>query len=163
VANRKASGVVRRALRHPAFFTLILLVFVLAILIASAHLGRVARLVPLVVAVPTFVILTTQLILDLSPRRGPDGRTSQRDPRPASPAVGQLGWALLLPVAIYLLGFLVAVPLHCLIQLRCFSKERWTLSLIIPVGLCGLFVLIARLVPAVPLWHGWIWMRLGIV
>lgn len=152
-----------RVLRHPAFFTLILLAFVLAILIATPRLGRVARLVPLVVAVPTFVILAAQLILEFSPRRKMAGRAPQRDAAAASLGAAQLGWALLLPVTIYLLGFFVAVPLHCFVQLRYFSRERWMLSLIIPAGLCGLFVLIARLVPAVPLWQGWIWMRLGLM
>jgi hypothetical protein len=171
-------------LRHPALFTLILLVFVVAILIATPRLGRVARLVPLVVAVPTAVLLAAQLILDLVPRRRTPGRGSEptgwlrfagrakeaaddrealRDAKPAASSAGQLGWALLLPVTIYFLGFLIAVPLHCMIQLRCFSGERWTLSLAVPAGLCGLFVLIARLIPAIPLWQGWIWMRLELL
>jgi hypothetical protein len=167
-------------LRRPAFFTLVLLAFVQAILAATPRLGRIARMVPLIVAVPTAALLAGQVALDLTPRRGetrrqperagwpPSGRSARRAEGECGPmrvsslpgsAVARLGWALLLPVMIYFLGFFVAVPLHCMIQLRRFSGERWTLSLIIPAALCGLLVLIARIVPTVPLWQGWLWMR----
>lgn len=57
-----------KLLRHRAFFTLALLLFTLALLAATPQLGRVARLVPLVVIVPTLVLLSLQLADDLIPR-----------------------------------------------------------------------------------------------
>ena len=44
--------------------------FVAVILYQTAHLGPVARLVPLTIAVPTLMLLVLQLVRDLSPALG---------------------------------------------------------------------------------------------
>ncbi|MFH1144363.1 MAG: hypothetical protein V1774_07455 [Candidatus Eisenbacteria bacterium] len=170
-------------LRHRACFTLALLLFVLAMLLETARLGRVARFVPLIVTIPTLALLAFQLVLDLAPRYrriyqklertkwpGLPGRERQGDRERESGqaasnnegARGRLGWTLLLPVMIYGFGFFVAIPVHALVYLRRFSGERWSLSLAIPAGLGCLLLLLVRLAPDVPLWPGWIWMRLGL-
>jgi hypothetical protein len=170
-------------LRHEAFFTFALLLFMLAMLAATPHLGRVARLVPLLIIVPTLGLLAFQLVGDLVPRfrrihedverarwlplpkrqaREDRDRGSEQVAPRAGGALGRLGWTLFLPVMIYGLGFGVAVPVHALVYLRRFSRERWSLSLAIPAGLGCLVLLLPRLVPAVSLWPGWIWVRLGL-
>jgi hypothetical protein len=170
-------------LRHKAFFTLALLLFMLAVLAATPHLGRIARLVPLLVIVPTLALLALTLVGDLVPRfrrinegmerarwlplpkreaREDRDRGSEQAAPLAGGALGRLVWTLCLPVLIYGLGFCVGIPVHALVYLRRFSKERWLLSLAIPAGLGGLMLLLPRLVPAVSLWPGWIWVRLGL-
>jgi hypothetical protein len=94
-----------------------------------------------------------------APREGESRPAAVRESR----AGGRLGWTLLLPVTIYLLGFSAAIPLHTFVYLRWFSGERWRLSLAIPAGLYGLFFILARFVPTVSLWPGWIWMRLELL
>ena len=170
------------ALRHRGSFTLLLILFAAAILAMTPGLGRAARLVPVWVALPTLALLLVQLALDLSPalrrrcrslasgtrppmeRRG--GATDREAPRHAGPdrrTSVRLLWVLLLPLAIYLLGFLVAVPLHAFFCLRRVWGEGWGPSLATPAALGALLLLIARFVPEIPLWGGWLWIRWGVL
>ena len=178
-----------RLLQHRALLTLILLLFVFAVLIGSRDLGRVARFVPLVVAIPTFLLIGLQLLFDLAPgcrdrlgnlrrtawaRPSPPTRADSRDaagfrseapphdPAGRRPPARRLVWTFLLPLLIYLLGFLIALPLYVFVQLRLLGGERWRLALAIPVLLCLLLLLCGRFLPAIPLWQGRLWTLLGL-
>ena len=143
-----------KVLGHKAFLTAAMLLAVLVLLLATPRLGPVARFVPLIVLAPTIALLLLQLAADLARRVEPPAKA--RDGR----AAGRLGWALLLPAMVFLFGFFVAVPLHAAIHLRWLSGERWRLSLGIPAALGMLLFLVARMIPTVTLWPGWIWTEL---
>ncbi|MBP6876190.1 MAG: hypothetical protein KBD56_08980 [Candidatus Eisenbacteria bacterium] len=163
-----------------AFVTAVLLVIAIGMLVQLHGMGKVSRLVPLLVLVPTIALLGVQLTMDLvHPLRIRDRgwmpRGSGRATDPAetqrcqadrnadkvcdrSPA--RLLWVLALPVMVFLLGFTVAIPLHAFVQLRALSQERWRASLVMPAALLVLFLLFTRLLPDIRLWQGWIWMQL---
>jgi hypothetical protein len=58
-------------------------------------------------------------------------------------------WILFLPVLIYFLGLLIALPLHVLLYLRVRSRESWTLSIAtaacLSAALYGIFVAALRI------------------
>ncbi len=164
-----------------AFLTGVFLVIAIGMLLQLHGMGKVSRIVPLLVLGPTIALLGLQLTMDLvRPLRIRDrgwmprgsGRTAepaeaQRDPadgnadRVRDPSPARLLWVLALPVMVFLLGFTVAIPLHAFVQLRVLSRERWRPSLVMPAALLGIFLLFTRLLPDIRLWQGWIWMQLG--
>lgn len=132
-----------------AIGTLIILVAV----ILSFQYSPTARLVPLVIGLPTLALMVMQLVLDSLPaarglkdlgkrdvfgadrylkerKAGHRGAAGGSGPGPAQPD-GQvrlfqaLAFVLGLAVGIYLLGFLVAIPLVLLVFLRWVSRESW--------------------------------------
>jgi hypothetical protein len=174
-------------LRERALFTLILSAFAGLILYFTVSLSPVARLVPITVVIPTLGLLIFQLVLDLAPwleqkyRRfekvdllgveeikkevsSHDQANSANAGNDASSGRRELdlfSWVLLLVTMIYLLGFLVALPVYLLLYLRWRSGESWALSISVAVGmgsvLYGVFILTLRL----RLDEGHLWRWLG--
>jgi hypothetical protein len=144
-----------RLLQHPALFTLLLALIVLFLVFASRGLGPIARFVPLVVALPTLLLLIAQLLRELRARR-PAAQPSRRRPG------WWILWTLLLPPMIYGLGFHAAVPLYAFVQLRGLARERWPACLAVPAALLAMLWLCGRLLPAIPLWRGALWPLVGI-
>ena len=178
-----------KLLRSRAFFTCVLLLGVLVMLALTPRLGSIARFVPLVVLLPTAALLAVQLGRDLAhreerarpapeahaapaaavPQEPPASGTAPRPPVSGTPAalltrpLARFVWALSLPGVIYLLGFPAAVPLHAFLYLRVLSRERWSISLLVPAGLLCVLLFLTRLVPGAALWPGWTWMHWGLV
>jgi len=147
-------------LRAGTVFTLLLLSFVLILFIFTLDLGRVARLVPLKVVVPTLVLLVVQLVLELVPKlaqrfkrfeklRFDKSEQLQEKTRIHSPVsvtensrgkreLHMFAWILSLPVFIYFFGFLIAIPMFMLFYLRWRSGERWLFSILMTAGMWGL-------------------------
>ena len=164
-------------------FTLLLLSFVLILFILTLDLGRVARLVPLKVVVPTLVFLVVQLVLELVPKLAQKFNRFEkirfieseqlRERTRISSAVSVMGksranrelrmfaWILSLPVFIYFFGLLIAIPMFMVFYLRWRSGERWLFSILMTAGMSGLlyggFVIALR----THLYEGLIWNWLG--
>jgi len=140
-------------------FTGMLWLGVLLLVGLSLRLGHVARFVPLLVGAITLVLLTAQLVRDMLAARAPARRDASGATPPALPGgrARRFLWVLCLPVLVFLLGFALALPLHAFVYLRGLSHERWGRALGIPLVLIGLVVGIRFLLPAVPLWQGWLW------
>jgi hypothetical protein len=169
-------------------FTLVLLTGIAVLTHQMLELGPIARRVPLVVAVPTLVLLGIQLLLDLV-----DGGIGRRAPREATELYKVVGvpektrsalaaspagvsdkyqparvelvtfaWLLLLPALILLLGVLVATPAFTLLYLRVGARERWLLSLGMAAVIGSLPYGLFRILLSVPLYKGQLWAWLGL-
>jgi hypothetical protein len=166
-----------------AVFTLVLLVFVGFIFLLALDLGRLARLAPLVIVIPTLVLLVYQFGLDLvSWLALSKGRSRTMD----LPGVDRLGeaqaqleqrteamrrgrrelnmffWVLLMFAFIFLFGFSFGVPLHTLLYLKVRSGEGWLLSTAMASGMWALLYGVFGLLLPVRLYEGQLWGWLGL-
>lgn len=99
--------------------------------------GRQAGLFPMVVGTPALVLAVLQLISALRPRPVPadegevavvDGAAVQDPDDAGVRSVGIIGTMVSFAAAIWLLGFLIAVPLGIFGYLRFVAKESWRIS-----------------------------------
>ncbi len=181
----EANAIIRFTER--AIFTLVLLGFVTLIFFMTLGLGPVARLVPLRVAIVTLALIVVQLVLDILPRHAERIYvTEQPHPSEARQIRGvvespirsnshqstgrlptlkrELGvflWMLMLPAAIYLFGFLVAVPLYTFFFLKVRSRKAYPLSIMAAAGLFCLLYGIFDILLGIPLEIGLFWRWLG--
>lgn len=172
-------------LNEKSLFTLVLLAFVAVMFVMTLSLGRVARLVPLVVAVPTLVLLAVQLMLDAAPGLAASFSAMElKDPFGIRPrlesilaAVSNGGesddarrhlreqstflWLTLMFALIYLFGFVVALPSYTFLYLHRRSGEGWMTSALVAAVMAalpyGIFVVALRL----HLYEGVLWNWLG--
>ena len=110
--------------REAITVTAVLLVVVLVMLTASLSLGPVARRMPLVVAVPTLVLLALELARDM---RRPRAGSPQRQ---ASERVLFL-WIACLLALVLLAGMAAGIPLFLLAYMRVHFRESWRASLLL--------------------------------
>lgn len=164
-----------------AAFTLLLFAFVILITSLTLGLGRVARLVPLAVAVPTLVALALQLLLDLSPRLAQTYRrlekrdlfsvetlraksqaravveeTEEKAQRDGSERQTFL-WLLLLLPLVHLFGFLMALSLYVFLYFRGRADAGWLLSAAAAAGMGGLLYSVFILALGIHLYEGLLW------
>lgn len=127
---------------------------VATMVVEATTFTRSPRLLPLIVGIPTLALLLIQVVRDV--RRMVSGdrtggtaseqeadRYSGNDPADgaddsaalanASPVVGTL-WVLLLVLIVWLLGFLVAIPIFIVLFMRYFGRETWRLSILFAIG-----------------------------
>ncbi|MQA87938.1 MAG: hypothetical protein GEV03_25760 [Streptosporangiales bacterium] len=153
LATRRAAASVRKV--DGIVFDLVLLAFVgTLVAVALVSLDPGARLVPLIIGVPTVIGLAIQLVLDLFPglrrrplRRPAEGEEAeeaadhapQRGKRELVFAAWIVGFVALTAVA----GMLVSVPIALFFFFRVLGREGWVLSLLLTAGawifLYGLF------------------------
>ena len=163
--------------KRPWIFTILLITLGVVIFFLTFDCGRVARLIPEKVIIPTMALLMLQLVQDFIPAlekrwgafeklRWPEAEKLRDRARTRSeksldaPQIRRQGpvllWILSLPVLIYAVGFLVAVPIYTFVYLRLRAKKTW-LAVAMAAGcwgfLYGLFVLALR----APLYAGKIW------
>lgn len=100
------------------------------------------KTLPLAVALPGLVLAVVQVVLTARAAAVPDARAADE----ALPAEERLrrtreivSWVLGIFAAVYLLGFLVAVPLGALAYLRVSAREGWVPSVAV-AALCWAFV-----------------------
>jgi len=167
------------ATRAQIGFTLLLFAFMTILLLLTLDLGPVARLVPMRVAVPTFLLLLLQLLLDARPswarrygryvrlhafraedllqvarRRSAWGKVlderAEREQR-------LLPWVLSLLAGVYLFGFLVATPFFTLLWLKVRARAGWRLSALMAAGLWGLLYGLLHHLLRARLFEGIVW------
>lgn len=128
-------------------FDVVLLGFAGAVVAASlVGLSPDARLVPLIVGVPTVVGATVQLLRDLFPgvlsgrgrRRSAEGEPAG-GPEPAVRTVARrkvvfAAWAVGFFLLSAALGFLVSIPVALAFFLWVIARERWTLTITLSLG-----------------------------
>ena len=122
------------------------------LLIASLTLHTTAAIVPLVVAVPTVLILIEQLVREV---RRPEIAAGASLPRRERVT---LGWMLGLLALIWAIGIVIALPLYLLLYLRVQSRERWTVAITMAavtwcVLFAGLGLLLGVQPPAGAVWN----------
>jgi hypothetical protein len=126
-----------------------------------------ARLLPLAVALPGLALAMLHVILSLRPQRAPVAEasddsevltTAERTRRTAEIAA----WIGGIFLAIYLLGFQIAVPLGAIAYLRVMAREGWVTSAIVAALCWGLVFGIFDRVLHVPLPTGQLLRMLGV-
>ena len=102
-----------------------------SVIAASVALGPVARRMPLLVAIPTLLLLAFELGGELRLARGP--REAPRIPRRRSSERAMFGWIGMLLALVVVAGMAAGVPLFLLAYMRVHFRESWRASL----GLSG--------------------------
>jgi hypothetical protein len=168
----------RVSFRRRACFTSLLLASAGVILYKTFGLGRVARMVPLAVVVPTLLLLALQLMMDLLPglaqtygrlenkdlfgvqglreKTGEPGEAAKDRPPQSHKEGKALLWLLTMPALIYLLGLLIALPLYTLLYLKS-GSEKWLTAIVIAAVIFGLIYGISTLNAGVRLYEGLLW------
>lgn len=161
-----------------ALFTLWLFAFAAVILYFTCGLGRVARMVPFAVVMPTLLLLSFQLLMDMLPglaktysrweqkdlfqvealrekvsQQAEDGEAEMQQHNRERQA---FFWLLAMLALIYFLGFLVALPLYTLLYLQRRS-EGWLRSVVIALGIACLVYGVSILNLGTSLYGGVIW------
>lgn len=169
-------------LNDRTFFTLAVFVLVLGFLVLSLDYQPRARLVPLIIAVPTLLLTLLQLLIDMVPavaRRfsflleydlfGIDTRRAAEpsEETGSSSAVYRrelnfAAWLLLLMALIYFLGYLVAIPLFLILFLRLRSSESWPMTLSITAVTWAFVYVVFIVVMGAPLHEGVVWKAVGL-
>ena len=132
------------------YFTLLLLVFTLIIIFMSLDYDRETRLMPLLIGIPTFLLIVLQILFQFYPNLqrlfeidifSPAG-TAKEEKR-LREKKGRLLFPVLLVfsyfILLLLLGFLVATPIYLLVFFRWQGKLSW-LKCIAAAGLVWLLL-----------------------
>jgi hypothetical protein len=140
------------------WFTLLLVALALAVLLETFSLSRIARMVPLWVLAFTLPLLLLQVAADWIPgaaarlrmvrRQDLFSTESLRKKAPANLVASQSGgtqapglallWVLGLPVLIYMMGIVIALPLHAFFYLVVRSKESVRTAFVVAIVLGGI-------------------------
>lgn len=163
-------------------FTSFLLFGGLLFLLLTLQLGRIAQMVPIRVLVPTIALLVLQLVLDwrakrnrlLSGRREPETRrlvaakhgANGPPDRPlkilsASRNTGRefhiLFLLVLLPVLIYIVGFIVSAILIIWLYYRFYLKKSFLISAAISLTATIFFYFLMIMLLGMDIRTGWVW------
>jgi hypothetical protein len=117
-------------LTAPVLFTLVIVILLTIALWQSRNFGFRAGLFPWVIGTPTLLLALAQLGKDFFGRQ----TIKTHDVPPAvarQRTLAILGWTVLFFLAIWLLGFSIAVPLSMLLYLKLAGKEKWPITLIV--------------------------------
>ncbi|MDE0032425.1 MAG: tripartite tricarboxylate transporter TctB family protein [Deltaproteobacteria bacterium] len=169
-------------LNDRTLFTLGVFVLVLGFLVLSLDYQPRARLVPLIIAVPTLLLTLLQLLIDMVPAVGrrfsflqeydlfgidtgraaapsgescPSGTVFRRE-------LNFAAWLLLLMALIYFIGYLVAIPLFLVLFLRLRSSESWLMTLSITVATWAFVYVVFIVIMGAPLHEGVVWKAVGL-
>ena len=168
--------------RLDASFTLLLLAFVGSLLVMTLEYGRQTRLVPLVIGVPTFVMLGVLLAMQLSPRlasyadRYAAGGLFEdfadqideieRDDVVASneektdtfasrvELVRVLGWVVVLFILVVVVGFLLGSFVYLVGFYRLRARQDWVRTVVYSVVVWVFAVVVFKAVLNTPLYEG---------
>lgn len=141
---------------HPnAYFTFFFLLLFLGVVLTAGQWQVQARLFPWVIGIPALLMCIAQLVLDFSQSKGQGPSDDLRGLMdlpvdrsvPVSVvvrrAINIFGWILGFFFVIWLIGFIITVPLFVLLYLRVQAREKWGLVLIytgaVLIFLLGLF------------------------
>ena len=164
-------------------FAFFVFICVTTLFVLTLDLGRVARMVPLKVVVPTMLFVVLQMLFELVPGLAQkfsrfeklrfvkseqirertlisSGAAVMENSR-AKRELRMFAWILSLPVLIYIVGLLTAIPIFIFFYLRWNSKESLRFSLLMTAGtwifIYGVFVLTLK----VNLYEGLLWNWIG--
>jgi hypothetical protein len=173
----------RITFNQKACLTFLLFTFAAVIFCLTFGLGRVARMVPFAVVVPTLLLLLFQLLMDLLPRlaqkysqlekkdlfsveglrkqvRNP-AEDAKVEPTERNREGKAFLWLLAMFGLIYLLGAFIAIPFYTLLYLKRHS-EKWLTSIAVTLGICGLVYAMSVFDSGAWLYEGLLWKLLKI-
>ncbi len=162
-------------------FTLGVFVLVLLFLILALDYQPRARLVPLIIAVPTLLLTLFQFLIDAIPAVGrrfsffqeydlfgiDTGRAAapSEESRPSGNVfrreISFAAWLLFLVALIYFIGYLAAIPLFMILFMRLRSAERWFMTLSITAVTWAFVYFVFIVIMGAPLHEGVVWKAMG--
>jgi len=102
---------------------LLYLGLVLLVVVPSLGFEGQAGLVPLVLGIPTLVMILFSVARELlSPRAAPD---DSAEVAPWTRAVPIVAWLAVFCVLVFLIGFLLTIPIYIVLFLRGFARLSW--------------------------------------
>ncbi len=121
-----------------AFALVLAVVFAVAASMALAW-SEIARLFPLAVALPGLILALLAIVLP--PRTEPADLDEEELPgrELVRRAAMTIAWILGFFAAVYLLGFLISIPLGAVAYMRLIGRERWPITLGMAAG-CWAFI-----------------------
>lgn len=169
-------------LNDRTLFTLGVFVVVLGFLVLALDYQPRARLVPLIIAVPTLLLTLFQFLIDAIPAVGrrfsffqeydlfgiETGRAaaSTEESRPNRNVFRRelsfAAWLLLLVALIYFIGYLAAIPLFMILFMRLRSSERWLITLSITAVTWAFVYFVFIVIMGAPLHEGVVWKAMGL-
>lgn len=118
-----------------AWFTIVLIVLLASALWTSRNFGYRAGLFPWVIGIPTFVLAFFQLARDIGGKQkkavtvaGEETEVKIAPQLVSQRTIAVIGWTVGFFLAIWLLGFPIAVPLMILLYLKIAGKESWLMT-----------------------------------
>ncbi|WP_206812845.1 tripartite tricarboxylate transporter TctB family protein [Paradesulfitobacterium ferrireducens] len=159
------------------FNILFILVFVLAIIIALGYNSR-ARMAPLVIAIPGLAVTIGRLVVELRGNKDKENKDKENkdkekktkdkfdhenqegnEPEKSKPVakfseLNSFSWAVGLFLLLYVVGFLVAIPIYLFLFLKVRSQEKLVFSLIFSLVSWGALYLFFGMVLHIPLYEG---------
>jgi len=129
------------------YFTLLLLVFILTIVIMSFGYDPKTRLMPLLVGIPTACLLIFQVVIQFNPRlqrffeidlfySSSLTKSKAQQPKEKGSLTFHFTIIFIYFIFIFLLGFTIGTPLYLCIFLKTYGKQPWLKS-IIASGIAG--------------------------
>ena len=128
-----------RTMSERTMVTLTLTVTAAAFVVASLALGPAARSAPLVVGIPTLMLMFVALRRDAT---ATPGTARSGDPEQVVEERKLLGWLILLVALTAIAGVPIGVPLWLGAFLRFRSNESWTTGIVFTGGLMLLLLLV---------------------
>jgi hypothetical protein len=142
-------------LRPQAIFSLVWLIFFIVWVYLAKDWRLQARLYPYAIGIPMVILAIIQVILDL---KGVERKQTDAAPvdfqfsQNIDPALARqrtiniFSWIFGFFLGIWLLGFVITIPLLVFSYLKLYSGERWGLSIILTVvAWLGFYALFVRL------------------
>lgn len=137
-----------------AFALALAIVFAAAAFMALAW-SEIARLFPLAVAVPGLILALLAIVL---PPRTEAADPDDEEELPRRELVRRtaitIAWVLGFFAAVYLLGFLISIPLGAVAYMRIIGRERWVTALAVAAACWALIFLLFDRLLHVPLPKG---------
>ena len=160
--NKQGKAPFRFKFDPSAIFTLMVLAVIVFGVVTASEWQIQARLFPWVIGIPALFMCVSQLIADLFRRRRADQTEDLRGMMdlpvdrsvPTSTvvrrAVNTLVWILGLFGGIWLVGFIISIPLFVLLYLKVQARESFKVSLVASGALALLITVVFHLVLNVP-------------
>ncbi len=144
-------------MKAKTFFNLFMIAFFIAVIIGSYQYNTKARLMPLVIAFPCLVMSIVQLATDLRGKKKKkvlsledemflktmekvhqevveEKKVEKTSREEALGLLKATGWVLLYCLMVYLVGFLITIPVYTVLFMR-LNDDSWLLSLSTAFGL----------------------------
>lgn len=172
-------------MRAKSLFSLFLILFFAAVIIAAMGYNPKARLIPLVVALPCLGMAIAQFILDLVGDRAKllsgeealfrgvvervvheeviekkDEKEKDEGLRSTGRLLKSILWILLFVALVFLFGFLISIPAFTVLHMR-LKGESWSLSLSCAAGLWVAVYLPFAVIAKLSLYEGFVFRVLG--
>ena len=140
--------------RRVWFPTLILIIFLVLVVNGSLELSRAAMVFPWALGALGAVLLLWEIVKEVrGTRKGASVEAQGAGSKRLLTHVPKMAWLLAILPMLYLLGFLVAIPLHTLLTLK-FNGEKWLLSVVISAAVGAFFYFVFALGVKVPFYEG---------